>query len=1223
MKKHFVRLTLFLTAIFLALVLTVINNRLGEPEFAVRHVQKIIDREESAAEKIFQKVQTETEITPYIFEGISNRMIHERGFHAFLFYNSTLTYWSDNTIPVEKDDLLNIKRDTLFYTGNLVSYCKYYTWNNHQLYLLTPVKQNFNYENQYLKNTFPKKFRLHSSTQISLDSTIGLPVSNSSGEFMYSLVFSDSRYSFPGFQIAITICYFLALIFLALLMLELYRILPPFKDRQLLRVLMYGVDMALLWIILQWIGVPGYLAETKLFDPALFAHNNFISSMGELLIVTTLLFFTGYAWFTGLKVETDRGPAKHVGNIIISAALIAFVIITIRFSLVLIYSLVVNSTISFDLTSLFDLNIYSIIGFLIMVLLLAGSWMMMISLTRYLMGACKKRLNYLIIIGVILVLFLLGGIINPGTYPLIIIISTAVFVVFCTLEYYFHEDKIDPGMAVLVIIMLSMISGVILNHAVSEERDSGMRMMAMSVSNQRDRIAEYLFEESVDEMTGDPRLQYLARRAVYNSDREDELKTYILENYLTGYWKQFDYQVTACDRFVDLSFDNQGAVMNCSDYFGGILERFGVETFGEHLYFINDSSGLVSYLGKIPLPAPEENMEPVTLFIDIIPKYVQEGLGYPELMIDGQFESPTDYSGYSWAMFINGSLVRNVGDYFYSSKLARYVETEEKDIFLKHNEWYHFLYHAGEGMTIMISRPSGMLIDSIAPFSYLFLFISMVVLALYGIYIISRRDKVFKFTTRNRIQLFVTGFLFFSLAVVGYSSVRYILVLNNDKNRENLQEKAHSVLTELEHKLSNEPGFNEELYDYLSSLFTKWSNVFFSDINLYNPGGDLLVSSRREIFDENLTSRRMDASAYKALALDRKTQFICKEKIGNYSYLSAWVQFRNAENDLVAYLNLPFFARQSELSREVSVFLMTFINIYVLLIVIALLIGLLLSNIISKPLERIREKMARLSLGGDNEKLEWFRDDEIGALVREYNEKVDELALNAEKLAQTERETAWREMARQVAHEIKNPLTPMKLSVQYLKRAWDDNAPDFDQRVKRFSDTMIEQIDSMAEIATAFSDFARMPKAQLEAIKLNELLKSSISLFDDSPDIRIELNLSDQDTTIFADNKQLIRVFNNLMKNSLQALEGSRDGHIRVQTWREEDTVMVLFADNGPGIPSEQTEKIFAPNFTTKSGGMGLGLAMVKNIVLNHGGQIWFESNGETVFYISLPIFRG
>jgi len=120
MKKHFVRLTLFLTAIFLALVLTVINNRLGEPEFAVRHVRKIIDREESAAEKIFQKVQTETEITPYIFEGISNRMIHERGFHAFLFYNSTLTYWSDNTIPVEKDDLLNIKRDTLFYTGNLV-----------------------------------------------------------------------------------------------------------------------------------------------------------------------------------------------------------------------------------------------------------------------------------------------------------------------------------------------------------------------------------------------------------------------------------------------------------------------------------------------------------------------------------------------------------------------------------------------------------------------------------------------------------------------------------------------------------------------------------------------------------------------------------------------------------------------------------------------------------------------------------------------------------------------------------------------------------------------------------------------------------------------------------------------------------------------------------------------------------------------------------------------
>ncbi len=1221
MKKHISRLIIFIIALAVAFILTAVNNRLGNAKISLQHVTKTLHNQETSADNIYNVVREEALESPYIFEGRSCEVIRKEGFHGFLFYESEITFWSDNQISVHKETLKNISNDTLLYTGNLITLCKFYSWEKYRLYILIPVKQNFGYENRYLKNIFPSKFRLHPDTEILVNENEGYQVKSSEGEYLFSLQFSDNNFLRPVLQLFILLSYFLALVFLTLFMLELYRILPPFNTKPLLRVTIFAVDMFVVWLLLKVIGLPEYVSDTLLFSSSVYAHNVLISSLGDLVVIAILFFVTSYAWFMELPVERRHDTISKRQNTTISAILIALVVFVVYCSFVLIYSLVVNSTISFDLTSLFELNLYSIIGFFVMVLLLSSSWMLLSSLIRYLTFTSLSKNKYLLIIGLFLVLFVVFLLLIPIAYPKIIIALTVAFVIFCTIEFFFFGDRVSPRMAVLVIAVFSLICGLLLNRATGENSESEMRLIALSVSNQRDRVAEFLFEESVEEMYKDSELERLARDAVYNTERESVLEEYVKNNYLSGYWKQFDYQITACDDYVDLSFGSSNNVMNCNDYFSGIISLFGVTTFGEHLYFINDSSGMVSYLGQIQLPPPVSELDTVTLYFDIIPKYIQEGLGYPELMIDGQFENTIDYAKYSWAMYLNGTLVRNVGDYFYSSKLARYTTEQESDLFFKHNDWKHFLYRAGDEMTVIISKPSSRFIDIIAPFSYLFLYISVVVILLYGIYLSTRRNSILKFTTRNRLQIFVTGFLFLSLAVVGYSSVRYILVLNDGKNRENLQEKAHSVLTELEHKLISEKQFDAELHDYLLVLFTKWSNVFFSDINLYSPTGELLVSSRQEIFEENLTSRRMDASAYKALAMDRKTQYICSEQIGSYTYLSAWVQFRNADNELVAYLNLPFFARQRELSREVSVFLMTFINIYVLLIVIALLMGLLLSNIVARPLERIRDKMGKLSLGGDNEKLEWYRDDEIGALVKEYNAKVDELAINAEKLAQNERESAWREMARQVAHEIKNPLTPMKLSVQYLKRAWDDEAPDFDQRVERFTETMTEQIDSMAEIATAFSDFARMPKAQQQILYLNDLISNGVGLFNETPGITIDMNLTTESTEVFADGKQLIRVFNNLINNSLQALDGRNDGKIRIETWREEDTVMVLFADNGSGIPKDQTEKIFAPNFTTKSGGMGLGLAMVKNIVLNSGGQVWFESNGETVFYISLPAY--
>jgi nitrogen fixation/metabolism regulation signal transduction histidine kinase len=294
----------------------------------------------------------------------------------------------------------------------------------------------------------------------------------------------------------------------------------------------------------------------------------------------------------------------------------------------------------------------------------------------------------------------------------------------------------------------------------------------------------------------------------------------------------------------------------------------------------------------------------------------------------------------------------------------------------------------------------------------------------------------------------------------------------------------------------------------------------------------------------------------------------------------------------------------------------------VILIAFAIFIALVISNYITKPLQLIREKISRLRLGRTNEKIEWSKEDEIGSLVMEYNRMVDELARSAELLAKSERESAWREMAKQIAHEIKNPLTPMKLSVQYLQKAWDEKAPDWDNRLKRFAQTIIEQIESLSIIASEFSDFAKMPKSKFEKTELLAVVKNSIRLFRDSTQVKIELQEADN-FYVLADRDQLLRVFNNLLKNAIQAIVNPTIGVIKISVERDMDLVVIRFSDNGKGIPKDQREKVFYPNFTTKSGGMGLGLAMVKNIIQNTGGEITFESeeNVGTTFIIALPSY--
>jgi nitrogen fixation/metabolism regulation signal transduction histidine kinase len=441
--------------------------------------------------------------------------------------------------------------------------------------------------------------------------------------------------------------------------------------------------------------------------------------------------------------------------------------------------------------------------------------------------------------------------------------------------------------------------------------------------------------------------------------------------------------------------------------------------------------------------------------------------------------------------------------------------------------------------------------------------------------------------------------------------------------QDNLNEKLSAVSSELSLRIGQETEFNAPERDFINEQLIVLSDILRTDINVYDLNGRLFATSRREIFDRGLLSRRINPLAYKEIAILKKSLFLHNENLGEMKFLSAYAPVYNQNSQLIGYLNLPYFTRQDDFRKQVSGFIVAFSNLYILLIMFSLIVAVFISSKLTAPLLQIGNNLKGIQLGKKNAKIEYSGDDEIGRLVKEYNKKVDELAESADLLAKSERESAWQEMARQVAHEINNPLTPMKLSIQYLQRLKGAGSANFDDYFDRVSHTLIEQIDVLSVIASSFSDFARMPGFHNELINLSEKIKEVVLLFENIHNVSIVFHTSvELELQVIADKDQLGRAIINLIKNGIQSIPKDRVGVLNIGMHNDQEWVYISVCDNGSGIPVELHDKLFVPSFTTKSSGMGLGLAITKRIIENFKGVIWFESNPDvgTTFYIKLPI---
>ena len=282
----------------------------------------------------------------------------------------------------------------------------------------------------------------------------------------------------------------------------------------------------------------------------------------------------------------------------------------------------------------------------------------------------------------------------------------------------------------------------------------------------------------------------------------------------------------------------------------------------------------------------------------------------------------------------------------------------------------------------------------------------------------------------------------------------------------------------------------------------------------------------------------------------------------------------------------------------------------------------LVANWLTRPLRQLQNQFKQIGLNRKDHSIKYDKNDEIGLLISAYNTMLVQLQQSADMLAKSEREGAWKEMARQVAHEIKNPLTPMKLSIQHVQRLMESNPHEAEEQMKKITPVLLEQIEALSNIATEFSDFWKLPPPHLEDIALNTFIQSVLPLYADYSSIQFTFNPSIENAFIKADKDQLLRVLNNLINNAIQALQDNQQGKISLSIRKEETKLVVSVTDNGTGIDDAVKAKIFQPNFSTKSYGTGLGLSMCKRIVEQHGGTIWFESEpGKgTVFYFAIPV---
>ncbi|TAH07423.1 MAG: sensor histidine kinase [Sphingobacteriia bacterium] len=1208
-------------------------NYNSSPDKVKQKLEQRIHHEEAAIASLLNDT---AKLTALLFNADDSKVandLQKTEFGFFIFKQSYTDkpvplYWNTNKMVVAPTDLQ--KQDGTSFinspNGQFISVKKNIRLRklNYIAIAVLPIRWSYFIQNKYFHTNFAGYPALNEQYQIT-NNPADFRVLNTKGNYLFSVQLQEGR-AFIAYD-TITILLRLAAVLLLFFFLhsiaeELVATLSFYKG--------YGFlvgSVFLFRLITYLVPFPFDYSKLPLFDPSIYASNWLHPSLGDLLVNAVLFywllqFFKNY----GTKWEGKTSVSVNVftaGSVFLYTNS-AFLIISI------IKSLIEDAKISFDVTNFFSLTIYSTIGIIILCFLTLGFFYLSQVLLRILFQYEFNKLK-------IITCIVLSGFLNmllfykAADIPMQLCLI-AWLIGYLLLLYYRKADMRLPIIRSSFFIFWVMIFALsIASFVIYQNREVEFE--------QRKRIAEKL---AIQTDPSGENLLYIAATNFDNSFlqknfsrfQESEYTNKFIKDSLTnqnfsGYLNKYDTRIYTFDSLFHPIFNEDS--LNYASIKTIVLNQ-SKPTDIPDLFTYESSKDGFNYIYQKTV----QQGETVLGYLFIVLKserYKSEAL-YPELFNQTQ-DVINDLNGnYAYAIYSNRKIINHFNNYNFPTELSTSKVPVFEFSYRKEGDYTELWYNAGNNRQVVLVRKNTWVIEAITLFAYLFCsFLLIISIFHIGNLLIKSRfrfrplQQLLRLNIRSQIQATIIFVSVFSFIVIGIATISFFIYRFNTSNEERLSKSIQVMANEFNDQVEslvalddmpNNPGVIYELERVVAQI----SDLHNVDINYYDSDGVLLISTQPYIYNKHLLSEQMEPLAFLKLSNQHRIRVIQKESIGSFGYLSIYIPLINNAGVTYGYLNIPYLNSQLELNQEISGFLATLINLNAFIFLLAGAIAFFITSRITASLSLIGSTMQKMNLGAKNEEINWMRDDEIGVLVKEYNTMVRKLEHSVQQLAQNEREGAWREMARQVAHEIKNPLTPMKLSIQYLQRAIQEDAPNVKALSSGMVTTLIEQIDQLAKIAGDFSQFAIIGNVSLERFDIGEVIQSMVHLYMADDRVHIHWHQSAMPCYILADRIQMSRLFTNLIQNGVEAgVALSGNAVIDIKVWLNGDTIQVTIQDQSGGIPDAMKPHIFSPNFTTKTSGTGLGLAICKGIVEKANGKISYHSTDGvgTIFTIVLP----
>jgi len=1134
----------------------------------------------------------------------------ENAINIHIYRNDSLILWNTNQLPIIRFADIHFPSQGLLHLQNGWYYAKMKEVGDYVICCSFLIKQDYSYVNKELVNDFSPELYLPFSANISLEQDSGFPVFNAQKEFVFSL--HPNEFQTASFAVSILLMLLLlGSLLLWLTWISKWTTLVKSNYRWILPSLV--IVIRILSLQYSWFG---FMYGNIGFDPSLYGTNKWSPNLFEYLLNIAVFVYIINYWTSSLKrVKPSAFNKYFAGILFISTFILWFLFLYIT------RGLIEDSSIPLVIDKLFSLNVFSVLA----IGSLGVFFYAYFHFVRAVVQTCKHQEitgAQLAVISFMVSCSFFFYEINYGYQLFLSAIFPLVFYELVLYLVYRREKRNLMGTGIILLLLFSIVTAQNFITLNQRKEKAERELFANQLTTERSIITEVEYASIVPKIKEDNFLRKFidSPRFMSIADFQEGIERRIFN----GFWERYELSFNLFNEDHIPLIDKRNEDTGLYDDLQRIIDVSGkMSEIDSSIYFINDYTKQYSYIIRQEIYSKDSVLG--ILFCTLKSKKIPEEIGFPRLLISSKANVLESLESYSIGKYHNGRLIAKYGSFKYPSFDNVMIPSgiKEKGYF-DYRDYNHFAIKKSDNNSVVLSVKNSTVFDFITSFSYLFSFFGLLLLPLV-FRLNSSKGFSSTLSLALKIQVVFISLVFISLLAFGWGSGVFVSNQYNEFTDDVIREKLNSVEAELKSKLNKVDKLSiVENGNSMQVLLQNYAKVFFTDINMYDIDGYLLASSRPKVFNVGLLSEQMNPIAFKNVRYFKQSEFIQIEKIGQLNYSSAYQPIFNSKNKLLGYINLQHFGQQREFENQIQKFLVAIINVFILLLAISIILAIFISNWLTAPLRILQTSFANVKFGKHNEQIHYEKEDEIGALVKDYNKKLEELEFTAQQLAKSEREMAWREMAKQVAHEIKNPLTPMKLSVQQLLRTYNPDDPKSADKLKSVANSIIEQIDALTKIANEFSTFAKMPNPNEEKIELLSLINSVKELFTGTDGAMITVDASMDELFVNGDKDQFVRVFNNLIKNALQAIPFEREGKIVISIKKNHENAIITIEDNGVGIPEDKKFKIFVPYFTTKSTGTGLGLAMVKQIIENHQGTIDFESeDGKgTVFTIQIPFIK-